>query len=73
MNLTQAIQHIYPAAQPVLHFTTLETETGPRINAWRYDHPQPTDAQLTAAWEEIEAALAEKAAEAKIKELSATP
>lgn len=71
MNLTQAIQHIYPDAQPETHFTTLETETGMKINAWRYDHPQPTDAQFANAWLEIEAALAEKAAaEAKIASLT---
>lgn len=54
MNLTKSIQHIYPAAQSGVHFTTLETaDSVPQINAWHYDRPQPSPAQLDAAWERI--------------------
>jgi hypothetical protein len=53
MNLTKAIQHIYPAAQLDIHFTPTMTVDGPQIIGWSYGQPQPTDAQLAAAWEQI--------------------
>lgn len=53
MNLTKCIQKIYPEALLDVHFTPTMTAEGPKITAWSYGQPQPTDEQLVAAWEEI--------------------
>ena len=53
MNLTQAIRHIYPDAILDVHFTPTMTAEGPKITAWSFGQPKPTDAQLASAWKEI--------------------
>ena len=53
MNLTQAIRHIYPDAILDVHFTPTMTAEGPKITAWSFGQPKPTDAQLASAWGEI--------------------
>ena len=55
MNLTKAIQHIYPDAQLDINFTPTMTDQGAKITAWSYHQPKPTDAQLADAWDEIKA------------------
>jgi hypothetical protein len=55
MNLTKAIQHIYPAAQLDIHFTPTMTDEGAKITDWSYHQPKPTDAQLADAWDKIKA------------------
>ena len=53
MNLTQAIRHIYPDAILDVNFTPTMTAEGPKITAWSFGQPKPTDAQLASAWGEI--------------------
>ncbi|WP_170169227.1 XkdW family protein [Mesobacillus subterraneus] len=57
MNKEKAILKIYPEAVPNVDFIitadpeTLETT----IHTWKYDKPKPTDSQLQAAWDDLQA------------------
>lgn len=53
MNLALCIQHIYPGISSKLFTVVVENGT-PRIAAWKYSEPKPTDEQLAAAWGEVE-------------------
>jgi hypothetical protein len=52
MNLHETLQYLLPGAQCELR----DDGQGAFIHAWHDSRPQPTDAEIAAAWETIQAA-----------------
>lgn len=57
MNIALVIQHLYPTAKPLVDFWVRDDSdgNGPYIAAWNLPDPQPTQAELEAAWAAYEA------------------
>lgn len=53
MNVSKSIQHIYPQARQLIDFIVQDDSdgNGPYIAQWNLPQPQPTQAELEAAWE----------------------
>lgn len=62
MNLAACILHIYPAAKQDVDFVVQDDSDGrgPYIAIWKLDAPQPTEAELQAAWEAYQAEEAQR-------------
>jgi hypothetical protein len=56
MNKALAIQHLYPQAQILADFVVSQDEKGQFISHWSLDAPEPTEEELEAAWEQVQAA-----------------
>jgi hypothetical protein len=56
MNKALAILHMYPNTNPVTDFTVQDDSdgNGPYITHWNLTDPQPTDAELLAAWDSMQ-------------------
>lgn len=50
MNITQAIQEMYPGLELGRDFFVRDDGAGPYLESWNNPNPRPTDAQLRAAW-----------------------
>lgn len=50
MNIAQAILHIYPDMDPLQSFRVQDEGSGSYIAIWNDPRPQPTTAELDAAW-----------------------
>jgi ATP-dependent Clp protease ATP-binding subunit ClpA len=57
MNIAQTIVYLYPEAKPFIDFVIQDDSdgSGPYIAAWNLPDPQPTEADLQAAWDELQA------------------
>lgn len=55
MNIAQCIQHIYPNAKVAVDFLVQDDSdgSGAYIAQWNLPEPQPTQAELAAAWEMV--------------------
>ncbi|WP_019908299.1 XkdW family protein [Paenibacillus sp. HW567] len=51
MNISLAIIFLFPKADPILDFEVWDNGDGPYIAVWNLEVPQPTEAELQAAWE----------------------
>jgi len=65
MNLPNALQHLFPSADPTRDYVVQDDGDGPRIAAWNLPDPQPTLAQLQAASDAYDAIAAQAASEAQ--------
>lgn len=61
MNITQAIQEMYPSLEPGRDFLVRDDGKGPYLAEWNNPNPRPTNAQLAEAWFRV--AVKRKAAE----------
>ena len=50
MNISQIIQFIYPEAISDVDYRVEDNGTGQKITMWNLVDPQPTQAELEAAW-----------------------
>lgn len=50
MNLSQAILHLHPDADPLRDFTVQDDGKGPFIAAWNLPAEKPTKEELATAW-----------------------
>lgn len=53
MDINKALFHIYQNIQEGKDFMFKNEGEGAYISEWKYDKPQPTEAELTTAWDEI--------------------
>ncbi|WP_052098311.1 XkdW family protein [Paenibacillus stellifer] len=62
MDLYFAIKHLYPSSRVDKDFVLLDKSdgNGPYIAVWNLEDPQPTEAELAAAWESYLEAEASK-------------
>lgn len=64
MNLPNALKHLFPNANPQRDYEIRDDGDGARIAVWKLQAAQPTPAQLVAASDAYDAALALAASEA---------
>lgn len=57
MNISQAIMHLYPQANPMTDFIVQDDSdgNGAYIAHWGLEEDQPTEEELQAAWDELQA------------------
>lgn len=56
MNISAAIRHIYPAFEDNTHFVIVQNENEEStISEWKNNLQKPTEAELQAAWDELQA------------------
>ncbi|NJJ37812.1 XkdW family protein [Paenibacillus apii] len=62
MNISKAIQHLYPDVDVMKDFEVWDNAdgNGPYIAVWNLKGPQPTEEELQAAWEAYQQAEANK-------------
>lgn len=62
MNISKAIQHLYPDVDVMKDFEVWDNAdgNGPYIAVWNMEAPQPTGDELQAAWEAYQEAEANK-------------
>lgn len=59
-SLALAILHLYPELKPDIDFVVVSEEDIQWIAKWNNEHPEPSDADLEAAWEDYLANPPEK-------------
>lgn len=57
MNIALSIMHLYPNAEPRIDFEVRDDSDGEGqyIAVWNLTEPQPTETELLAAWDELQA------------------
>ncbi|CAB5212897.1 Bacteriophage SP-beta, YorD [uncultured Caudovirales phage] len=55
MNKATAIMYLYPEARTPFDFIVDNDEKGSFISEWNLSAPKPTDDELEAAWEKVQA------------------
>jgi hypothetical protein len=50
MNITQAILHLFPNADPAKDFIVKDEGKGQFISEWNLTDPEPTQTQIEEAW-----------------------
>lgn len=70
MNLTKAIQFIYPDAKPNDYTVQDDSDgKGQFIAQWNLTQPQPTQAELEAAWTQVKDVPPAPSLEEQLKQL----
>lgn len=53
MNISKAIQHIYPHLNPDCDYEVRDEGEGPFLAEWKSSEPSPTNESLQIAWEQV--------------------
>lgn len=71
MNKVEAIIKLFPNAKPGIDFTVRDDSdgNGQYIEAWNLTEPQPTVAELQAAWEQVKDVPPAPSLEEQLKQL----
>ena len=55
MNISEAILHLFPNAEPIKDFLVMDNGAGQFIAQWNLSKAKPSNQELQAAWEEYNA------------------
>lgn len=73
MNRAKAIMHLFPNADPIKDFIVKDDADGtaPYIAEWNLSEPQPTEAELAAAWVQVKDAPTPPSLEEQVQQIQA--